>query len=344
MSLKWTTLVTLILWATSPVAALEVADLTQHGGLKKLPSPTSSDTVYFSSSPKLEKFKEWYDRPYASVLIPVEFKRDTTHPILTKLDRKMFEARGSFILPVDIKEFTAARLHTLATVKALDPKNDHKDISQNVVSQKPKSPVRLLPDGTPEDPPFDFDVNPSPGTFAVRTVVPFTDSFKTAMELAQKFKSLSTEKLPFIEMVSTFRFYGQQDIQQMPALQSLYRSFGISDRLPDAINVQGIFPINQIGIFGSAVSFFYSLGPSKTQVFVIYVLAIKRRVCERDYFGGYTGEMILMRQLPEGGIAVGPEAAQVVINPYSSTGLASGLPNFSKEMIVNMADGLQKLF
>jgi hypothetical protein len=134
----------------------------------------------------------------------------------------------------------------------------------------------------------------------------------------------------YLRLISFFRYKSGYQIAGNPSAMQTVERLDIVGRTPDVINIQGIVKINQIGQFGSDISFFYALDSSHTLLVNYFALALKQKDLNlgTDIAGLHLkGRSILLGENP-------------TIN--TSSGIGAGLPVYSFELFQEMVTGLKK--
>jgi hypothetical protein len=163
--------------------------------------------------------------------------------------------------------------------------------------------------------------------FTVRSRVDFPEPWKMAIEAVKSVSNLlGSDTAPYLEMQSTFSFLGSQEIRNSAPVKSTLSKFDVSAELPAAVLRQVIYPINQVARYGSITTLLYPHGDGQTLVYVVTVFGLEKDVLAIGSPElGLTGEMVLLGQHPK-------------LN--SPTGIGSGLPHYTQELFVSMAQGL----
>lgn len=106
------------------------------------------------------------------------------------------------------------------------------------------------------------------------------------------------------------------------AVENIINKLNVYRTRPDIINFQGMLKINQIGKFGSMISFFYSLDEQRTLVVNYFAMGIKRKDLNKG-ITDYDGRSILMGE-----------------NSFFNTesGIGAGLPKYVEHMFKTQYD------
>lgn len=170
----------------------------------------------------------------------------------------------------------------------------------------------------------------NPNAFTVETFVPFPNEWANLIEAGKMAKVLSTKSSGDLDMVSEFGYFSQSQIQSNQRLLNIVRLLDVTGRTPYAINVQGITTINEIAQFGSMITFFYKLDESHTLMVSDFALGLKNKILKLGFTGAglnFTGESVLLGE-------------NHLLN--TTSGIGSGLPNYTEELFLDMYRGLNQ--
>ncbi len=244
---------------------------------------------------QLFSWKNWITRPSSGpLLMPIADGH---------LPMSVFQASFAAILQQPISLFTKNYLHSMATIQKLDPNDLHEQVQ--------------LKDPNGVKPPF-----------VVQTVVRFPNAWARLIRIGKLAKILSSKSSDHLIMTSVFGYISKDQILTNPKIQQIIRRLDVTGRTPYAINTQGIVNINEIGEFGSMITFFYPLGAHETLLVSDFALGVKNKILNLGFHVGslnFTGEGVLLGDNP-------------VLN--TSTGIGAGLPAYTEELFLDMWRGL----
>lgn len=147
------------------------------------------------------------------------------------------------------------------------------------------------------------------------------------IEALKQMGHLKPENQAYLEMTSSFGWLDSKTIQNNHQLGEVLGRFKISNKQPVVVNIQEIYDLNEIAQFGNITTFFYEAGPDQLIAFTICVFGIEKDVLQMGHQIGVTAESVLLGQY-----------TQPINTP---TGIGGGLPNYTKELLINMANVLK---
>ena len=244
---------------------------------------------------QLFTWKDWIRRPSSGpLLVPMP---DGHTPV------SVFEARFAAILNQPISRFSENFLHSMKTVRLLDP-----GAMQTQLMVKDPAGVK---------PPF-----------VVETVAPLPKTWARLIRLGKKAQILSAKSSDHLIMKSIFGYVTRAQILTNPKIREIIERLDVTGRMPYAIDTQGIVDINEIGEFGSMIMFFYPVSGSQTLLVSDFALAVKNKILKLGFHVGslnFTGEGVLLGHNP-------------ILN--TSSGIGAGLPKYTEELFLSMWRGL----
>ncbi len=267
----------LVLVLIAPTFVLAKRITRQPLDFNLMNSLPADDEIVYGYSEDFFVWENWLARKSSGpMLVPIEPPSQVM---------EVFEARSAGIIQRPVAYFTKALLHNIETVRRLDPESTHIELATQP-------------------------------NFTIETTIPFPPSWSKVINFAKTIGQLAPKTADKIIAKSEFRYVDLRNGSPSSSVENIINKLNIYRTRPDIINFQGLLKINQIGKFGSVISFYYGLDSQRTLVVNYFAMGIKRKDLTKG-ITDYDGRSILMGR-------------NSLFN--TDSGIGAGLPKFVQNL------------